>query len=79
VWDAPLAVPSPARYHRQVQDHLDLQGASGASYRFSLIVAPDQLPASCGDGSWSRAPNQTSLLEQTDLAAKAQKSAYKPR
>ena len=32
-----------------MQDHLDLQGASGASYRFRLIAGPDQLPATSGN------------------------------
>jgi uncharacterized protein YecE (DUF72 family) len=32
-----------------VQDHLDLQGASGATYRFRLIAGPDQLPATSGN------------------------------
>lgn len=32
-----------------MQDHLDLQGASGATYRFRLIAGPDQLPATSGN------------------------------
>jgi uncharacterized protein YecE (DUF72 family) len=32
-----------------VQEHLDLQGASGATYRFRLIADPDQLPATSGN------------------------------
>lgn len=32
-----------------MQEHLDLQGASGATYRFRLIADPDQLPATSGN------------------------------
>lgn len=32
-----------------MRDHLDLQGASGATYRFRLIAGPDQLPATSGN------------------------------
>jgi uncharacterized protein YecE (DUF72 family) len=32
-----------------VQEYLDLQGASGATFRFRLIADPDQLPATSGN------------------------------
>lgn len=32
-----------------MQDHLDLKGASGATYRFRLIADPGQLPATSGN------------------------------
>jgi len=37
-----------------VQDHLDLQGASGATYRFRLIPEPGQLPATSGNFAYVR-------------------------
>lgn len=32
-----------------MQDHLDLKGASGATYRFRLVAEPGQLPATSGN------------------------------
>ncbi len=32
-----------------MKEHLDLQGASGATYRFRLILDPGQLPATSGN------------------------------
>jgi hypothetical protein len=32
-----------------VKEHLDLEGASGAIYRFRLIADPDQLPVAGGN------------------------------
>lgn len=32
-----------------MQDHLDLTGASGATYRFRLVEDPAQLPATAGN------------------------------
>ena len=44
-----LALPTAGGYHRPVQEHLDLKGASGATYRFRLIAEPGQLPATSGN------------------------------
>lgn len=49
-----LALTIDGVYHRPVQDHLDLQGASGATYRFRLIAEPGQLPATSGNFAYVR-------------------------
>jgi hypothetical protein len=36
-------------YGEAVQDHLDLIGASGATYRFRLVENPAQLPSTAGN------------------------------
>jgi hypothetical protein len=36
-------------YVNLVKEHVDLQGASGATYRFRLVGDPDQLPAAGGN------------------------------
>jgi hypothetical protein len=33
----------------RVKEHLDLQGASGAAYRFRLVADPAELPATSGN------------------------------
>jgi hypothetical protein len=42
-----------------VQDHLDLQGASGATYRFRLIAETGELPATSGNFVYVRWRGQT--------------------
>ena len=37
-----------------MKEHVDLQGASGASYRFRLVADPGQLPASSGNFAYVR-------------------------
>lgn len=37
-----------------MQDHLDLPGASGATYRFRLVEDPAQLPATAGNFVYAR-------------------------
>uniref|UniRef100_B0T9E2 Uncharacterized protein n=1 Tax=Caulobacter sp. (strain K31) TaxID=366602 RepID=B0T9E2_CAUSK len=44
-----LAQGAGRDYVREVKEHLDLQGASGATYRFRLIADPGQLPATSGN------------------------------
>ncbi len=51
---ARLARKPGRRYDRPVKEHLDLQGASGATYRFRLIGDPDELPATSGNFAYVR-------------------------
>lgn len=47
--DRALAVRTGRGYDQGVQDHLDLQGASGATYRFRLVSDLEELPATSGN------------------------------
>lgn len=45
-----VLVPNPiGGYLALVKDHIDLQGASGATYRFRLVADPAALPATSGN------------------------------
>ena len=45
-------------YDLTVKEHLDLQGASGATYRFRLVADLDQLPGSGGNFVYVRWSDQ---------------------